>query len=165
MDHLLSPPTYRKIEEPIIFLAGPIQGAANWQEKAIFHLSSAPFPYIANPRRNIKWRGEFSPAMYDEQVDWETHHLRLAAKQGVILFWLANEYKHRCERAYAQTTRFELGEWKIRHERDGVKLVVGIDDNFSGKRYIQRRFPNDCPDVPLCLTLEETCKRALELIS
>jgi len=77
---------------------------------------------------------------------------------------LANETTHSCERAYAQTTRFELAEWKVRHERDGVKLVVGIDENFSNARYTRRRFSQACPNVPLTDTLEETCAAAIRLI-
>ncbi len=99
--------------------------------------------------------------MYNEQVDWETYYLRRAAKQGVVLFWLAKEFRHTCDRAYAQTTRFELGEWKVRHERDGTKLVVGIEQGFTNAKYIKRRLSQDCKDVPLCSTLEETCKSAI----
>jgi hypothetical protein len=100
--------------------------------------------------------------MYNEQVDWETYHLRRAARDGAIMFWLAGEAEHNCRRAYAQTSRFELGEWKMRHERDGVKLIVGIDDGFTNRRYITRRLEQDCPCVPICSSLEETCIRVVE---
>jgi len=101
--------------------------------------------------------------MYAEQVDWETHYLRRAGKDGVVFFWLAKEFKHQCDRAYAQTSRFELGEWKVRHERDGAKLVVGIEEGFTNARYIRRRLMQDCPDVGVCGTLETTCLQAAQL--
>src|SRR5262249_60610796 len=120
-----------------------------------------PDLHVAGPRR-IRPTGPFH---FNEQVDWETHHLRRAAELGAILFWLANEVEHDCGRAYAQTTRFELAEWKMRHERDGVKLVVGIEDGFSGAKYIRRRFGQDCPGVPIVATLEEACWAAVEVVS
>jgi hypothetical protein len=102
--------------------------------------------------------------VYDKQVDWETHYLTQAGRSGAILFWLAREMHHRCDRAYAQTSRFELGEWKARHERDNVRIVVGIEEGFSNARYIRRRFTQDCPRVTICQTLAETCQASVEAI-
>ena len=108
-------------------------------------------------------KGDFSKEMYNEQVDWETYQLRKAGKTGIIIFWLAKENEHICERAYAQTSRFELGEWKTKHELQKTGLVVGIEPGFTNAKYIMRRFSQDCPDVPICSTLEDTCKKAVEL--
>jgi hypothetical protein len=154
------PETAREI--PVIFLAGPIQGTGDWQSEArkLIH-ARRPEVIVASPRRTYL-PGEFD---YGKQVDWETHHLRRAAQNGAILFWLAREEEHVPSRAYAQTSRFELAEWKMRHERDGVKIVIGIEKGFSGERYIRRRFSQDCPEVPLLETLLETCERTLEAIS
>jgi hypothetical protein len=156
---IFRPPDFPSISGPVVFLAGPIQGAPPWQTEAIRHLGElAPRLHIANPCREYQ-SGEFD---YDTQVDWESHHLRRAAADGVILFWLAREACHDCGRAYAQTTRFELAEWKVRHERDTTRLVVGIEDGFTGAKYIRRRQAQDCPRVPVCSSLEETCRRAVE---
>lgn len=161
MGGLLLPPERPAIGGPLIFLAGPIQGAPPWQDAAArLLLEAAPAIWVASPRRPR--RDDFS---YAEQVDWETWHLRRAAERGVILFWLAREVEHSCERAYAQTSRFELAEWKLRHERDGAGLVVGIEDGFSGERYIRRRLGQDCPGIPICASLEATCQAALGLIA
>ena len=67
-------------------------------------------------------------------------------------------------RCYGQTSRFELAEWKTRHERDGVQLVVGLEQGFSGARYIRHRFAQDCPTVPLVASLEEACRAVVELM-
>jgi hypothetical protein len=159
---LLVPPEITPIDGPLVFLAGPIQGAPDWQSDAIALLQTlAPELHIASPRLAYL-DGTF---VYERQVDWETHHLRLAARTGAILFWLAREVEHRCDRAYAQTTRFELAEWKRRHECEGVKLVVGIEHGFSGARYIRHRFAQDCPAVPICTSLEPTCRALLDLLS
>ncbi len=162
---ILLPPTYDQLDGPLIFLAGPIQGAYHWQNDAIkiFH-DIAPQLNIASPRRVVSEtykKGDFTPAMYNEQVDWETFHLRRAAEYGVVFFWLAKEFEHTCKRAYAQTSRFELAEWKINHERDGINLVIGIEEGFTNAKYIRRRFRQDCPDVPICSTLESTCQEAI----
>jgi hypothetical protein len=160
---LITPPTYlSSIDAPIIFLAGPIQGAANWQSEATTLIEKiAPQMIVASPRRLKSTRGDFTQEMYNEQVDWETYHLRQAGKSGAILFWLAKEFEHRCDRAYAQTTRFELAEWKMRHERNNAKVVVGIEPGFTGNRYIERRFSQDCPNIPLFQNLDDVCRAAV----
>ncbi|MGL6072525.1 MAG: hypothetical protein ACRC8S_00055 [Fimbriiglobus sp.] len=154
------PITIVPVTGPLIFLAGPIQGAPHWQAEAIsWFVAHAPMVSVASPRRLERSR-EFD---YAAQVDWETYYLRRAAEQGVILFWLAREAESVPGRAYAQTSRFELAEWKVRHERDGVKLVVGLEEGFSGARYIRHRFGQDCPEVPLLTSLEAVCAAAVEL--
>ncbi len=161
MSRVILPPHYPEPVGPLVFLAGPIQGAPLWQVEASRLLHELrPELHVANPRRDYL-PGEFD---YAAQVDWETHHLRRAATDGVILFWLAKEETHFCERAYAQTTRFELAEWMVRHERDGAKLVVGLDAGFTGARYIRRRFAQDCPGVPVCDTLRAACAAAVRLV-
>lgn len=160
-DKVVQPPKIVKLSGPTIFLAGPIQGARNWQLDAINTIHKlAPNINIANPRREYL-DGEF---IYNKQVDWETYFLRKASKKGVVLFWLAKEHTHNCERAFAQTSRFELAEWKVRHERDGVNLVIGIESGFTNERYIRRRFSQDCPEIIICKSLLETCKGAVKLL-
>jgi hypothetical protein len=155
------PPRIVAVEGPLVFLAGPIQGAPDWQADAIrWFVAEAPDLHVASPRHG------YTPAEFDyaAQVDWETHHLRRAGECGVILFWLAREAVSVPGRSYGQTSRFELAEWKVRHERDGVRLVVGVEDGFSGARYIRHRFSQDCPGVPLVASLEQGCRTAVELI-
>ncbi len=77
------------------------------------------------------------------------------------MFWLAKEAEVVEGREYAQTTRWELATWKERHLTRGVKLVVGIEEGFSGARYIRKVLTNECPSVPLFKRLEETCLAAL----
>lgn len=162
---ILYPPNIRDLvgSLDVIFLAGPIQGADLWQEKAIEIIHSiAPDITIACPRRPLKIRTEFGKVDYEKQVDWETFYLRKAGSSGVVMFWLAKEAKHICTRAYAQTSRFELGEWKMRHEIYGAKLVVGIEPGFSNERYIRRRIEQDCKKISICSSLENTCKLAVK---
>jgi len=157
-------PTYEKLEGSLIFLAGPIQGARLWQDDAIRIINNkAPEINIANPRRSETYDGEFTEEMYNQQVDWETFHLRKSGKKGVVLFFLSKEHKRIAERAYAQTSRFELGEHVVYHQWKGINLVVGIEEGFTNRRYILRRISQDCPKVPVCDTLEQTCEEAIRL--
>ncbi len=158
--NIFVPPEYISSVQKVIFLAGPIQGAPDWQSDAIDILTTfKPDIYIASPRRKIT-----EGFNYNEQVDWETENLRKAGKNGVIMFWLAKEQDQIPGRSYAQTSRAELFEWKVRHERDGTKIVVGIEEGFSGLKYIRRRFSQDCPDVPILDSLKETCTKVLEML-
>ena len=156
---LIVAPNYVEFEGCLIYLGGPIQGSKNWQAEAIrITQNHASDVNIASPRREYL-PGEF---VYAKQVDWETHYLREAAKKGAVLFWLAKEFEHSCDRAYAQTTRFEVGEWKVRHEVDNVRFVLGIEEGFTGARYMRRRFSQDCPKIKIFDSLEDTCIEAIK---
>jgi hypothetical protein len=161
---ILHSPQSAEIDGPLIFLAGPIQGARDWQIEAaeiISHLD--PSIWVASPRRrgpeaNVDWTGD----EFYKQVDWETRHLELAAADGVILFWLQKEDEHICERAFAQTTRFELGEYCARARLAATRVVVGIDSGFTNARYIRYRLQKESR-IPICEYLAETCIQAVSM--
>lgn len=158
---LLQPPEIVETDGPVIFLAGPIQGAPDWQSEAASAIHDIdPSIVVASPRRDYP-EGTF---VYEKQVDWETHFLRAAGRIGVVGFWLATQTVETPGRAYAQTSRFELAEWKIRHEYEGIKLTVGIEEGFGNARYIRRRFNQDCPGVKIAGDLQEMCKNAVDLV-
>jgi hypothetical protein len=148
------PPGPVKAKGPLVFLAGPIQGARDWQAEAIvWLLEKSPTLEVANPRRQVA--GDF---VYAEQVDWETEQLARAGREGVILFWLAKEAEHNEKRAFAQTSRVEFGEWMVRAQLGEARLVVGVETGFSGARYIRHRLAQTCPDVRVVQdNLEEAC--------
>lgn len=150
-----------RLEKQVVFLGGPIQGAPDWQQEAIGTFDRlAGDLVVASPRKDYA-PGEF---VYEHQVDWETHFLRRAGRLGAVMFWLARQAEETPGRAYAQTSRLELGEMKVRHQAKGEKLVIGIDEGFGNERYIRRRFGQDCPDVPILNNLQDTCAATLELL-
>lgn len=157
---VLTPPTYEDVKGPVIFLAGPIQGVVPWQDRAIEHFTKLGLKAtIANPRRSDEtWHYQF-----DIQVDWETYYLDRASKEGVILFWLAKETDHSCERAYAQTTRFELAEWLTKYKVKPFNLCLGIEEGFTGARYIRHRMETDedkaFDDILIHRSLEGLCEQ------
>lgn len=167
---VIRPPTFIEVAVPLIFIAGPILGTDDWQRDAIAILDKSKKDFaIASPRRLIAevddtTLGEFTEADFNAQITWEHAHLALAAKKGVTMFWLAKENHIIRGRAFAQTSRFELGEAMVRHQLQGINLVVGIEKGFQGEHYIRETFAGKVPRVSLCDSLEETCTTALNLL-
>jgi hypothetical protein len=163
---ILRAPVYEPIPErdPLLFLAGPIQGANDWQAEVIDHISSEWDSelqlHIASPRR-IEEPGSFN---YSEQVRWERHHLFRAMKFGAVAFWLARqdpELPYKVGRAYAQTTRFEFGmayaAARLGHE---PHISLGMEEGYKGSE----KYYNDCAEelaLPIYVSLEGLGRDAL----
>ena len=106
-----------------VFLAGPIQGAEEWQ----FALPEIKNVIWLSPRRHDKELNDFN---HSQQVKWETMALRMA---NIVLFWIPKEKEIVSSRSYAQTTRFELGENMAR----GKRIILGAYEGFSGRQYFE----------------------------
>jgi hypothetical protein len=162
---ILPPSRTSTLGHSLIFLAGPIQGTWNWQKAAVTRLRTGGYrEWIASPRSDTLSDGATLPA-YDAQVEWEHFYLEKAGRKGVLLFWLAKEVDHDPARAYAQTSRFELG-WTLGNmiRKPEIRLTLGIEKGFSGDRYIRKTFASVLPKFPITDTLEDTCVRALRLM-
>ena len=83
----------------------------------------------------------------------ESYYLEKASKNGVIFCWLANENEKIKGRTYAQTTRFELGEWWTKSQMDNI--LIGADSNFDGIRYIEYKFKNKFKNFKLYDNLDD----------
>ena len=160
------------VEGPVVFLGGPIQGADDWQAEAINRMHLDPLmghvTYV-NPRSTPAGDQPVNVDFhYEGQVDWESRWLNRASQKGVVMFWMAPEDNHFCHRAYGQTSRWELAEWKERlkgtHPWPGPPLVVGIDPGFPGGRYMRLRLSQDLPHLRVLSTLEETVTAARSYI-
>lgn len=155
---LIAPDSVDDLDGPLIYLDGPIQGATYWHRDAIDFLDEfAPEIHVASPRA-ARFNGKF-----EDQIVWEATHTERAARDGVILFWMAKEISHRCNRAYAQAVRFELGEWAARSRAGLARVVVGVERGFTGGPYLRRRLQVSYPNIPVCSTLRQTCAAAAEL--
>ena len=167
--NLILPETYVKdVNGPLVFLAGPIKGGGMWQDSAIeFIYSTDTDLYIASPhQKQGKYKRDSmqSDQSFETQLQWERHYLRQAARNGAILFWLPKESGHSRDYIYAETTRRELGEWTTRYQlEDGIRLVIGGEEEFSGFDNIRRNLAEDCPNLSIYSTLEGTCKEAVRL--
>lgn len=142
----------------LIFLGGPIQGAPNWQRLAvkIIHSLDAEI-HIANPHQRV-FRGD-----HNANSDWEHACQVRAAKDGAVLFWMARESKHRCDRCYGHSSRYHLGEWAARSKDASVSIAVGLEPGFTGEQHLRHRLAEDYPNIPVCRTLRQTCAVAVEL--
>jgi hypothetical protein len=168
-----APERPRGIYYHVAFIAGPIQGAADWQSSAIKHLEHLPDTVlIACPRRINVPKGDFDDTMYLEQVAWEHEYLERAMRNGVVMFWLAKEEKHDCSRAYAQTSRFELGEAcvlsSVLNGEGAIErgnLVVGIESGFPNERYLRHTLTEKRYCNHIFKDLEQTCLDAAVLLS
>lgn len=159
------PPTYEAIPETdlVDFLAGPIQGAPDWQANAVGLLTTlnADQPlHIANPRRDVIAKEDFN---YDEQVGWELHHLERAAANGAVIFWFAaRDYEQEYDetRSYAQTTRVEFGlvfGW-MKYKPD-IHVSIGIEPGYKGsEKYFNYHARKNY--IPVFSTLEDVCVEA-----
>lgn len=119
-----------------IFLAGPIQGAPDWQKeigsRIVEKLNDI---VVTSPRCDGK------PSNYENQVKWETHYLYNA---DIILFYIPDKIEDIEGRCYAQTTGFEMGEWiaKAKYLNNHKKIVLSMSDNYPLKRYVETRVKN-----------------------
>lgn len=164
---VLHAPRFQTLAGPAVFLAGPVKGAFDWRDEAIVHLRSKAVDLnICTPQRDGGVH-KFSEEDYQQQVEWEGRYLRRCAAEGCVLFWLPAEQQNGPPAAgcYAQTTRFELGEWLARSRTDRVALAIGAEEGYSGYRYLRSRLEQDFPEIELCHTLAETCQRAIDLLA
>ena len=115
-----------------IFLAGPIQGAPDWQNeigtKIVNEFESV---LVTSPRAKDK------PANYEDQVSWESFYL---TSSDIIIFYIPDKIEDIKGRCYAQTTGFELGEWIAKANNNESKIVIiSMSDNYPLKRYVKER--------------------------
>ena len=134
------------LESPLVFLAGPIRGAGDWQaDMAEQVFAEAPSAHIACPSR---WESTHHLAHHfyqpfsrapNRQLVWERHYLKQAGLEpnvpGCVLFWLGLESvddPHPGPEPYAMDTRREIGKFTAFAEMMDVRVVVGGDRRFHG---------------------------------
>jgi hypothetical protein len=158
------------IDQPVIFLAGPIFDAPLWQDKAVqYILSHDRNLYVASPRRGLRdsiepYFLEADNTKFSRQRAWERHYMDLASRKGAIMFWLPERAEHTIDCVYGATTRFELGEWMTRYGVDpSVRLCIGSDGKFPTLSVITFDYSNHAPDKKILPSLEATCDQAMKL--
>jgi len=160
---VILPKTYvENIDKPLIFLAGPIRDARDWQEPTINYITSNNKDVIiANPRWDASeyiWNLAIGGRIdyFKRQRAWERHYLDIAKHNGAVLFWLAN--------APGLMTRLELGQMMTRYKFDkSTKFCVGGEKEFMDIETIKYELSIYAPDKKIFETLEETCQEAIKL--
>lgn len=133
-----------------IFLAGPSPRGAehlNWRPEALRILESLGYDgvvFVPLPRDG---RWDYG---YDTQVEWERIHLDMA---DVVVFWVPRDKKD----LLGLTTNVEFGMFF-----DSGKAVLGYPEDAASMRYLDHHARRE--HVPVCSTLEETLRSAVELI-
>ena len=131
-----------------VFLAGPIQGAPDWQN----NMPEMKDVVWLSPRR--KSYNDFNK---EEQIEWETKCMTLA---DIILFWIPKEAEHIEGRQYAQTTRTEFGEYLAL----GKKIITAIDPSIPGRYYLEMKAKQYHQELPSS-SLEEALSKLEKYIN
>lgn len=132
---------------PVLYLAGTIDPAANWQATAIAALRPSPV-LIANPRRERP-----NPAQDDSVVAarWRERHLIIA---DVALFWFVGDDPD-------PMSLVELGS-----RLDATTgLAVGAAPNWPRREALAARLRSEEPELTLFDSLDATIACAAELIA
>lgn len=173
MIRYISAPNWERIDkdDKVVFLAGPIQGALGWHEEA-YEIFKEEYKgekniVICSPKRNSGM--EKTIEGYEKQVNWETQHLKRAAKNGVVFFWFADQREivyledGKTQRSFGKTSRTEYGEWKAYHDL-GVceNLVLGLDTEWQKEKYFKTRITQDESNITVCDNLVDTIKQTLK---
>ncbi len=164
-EFIIPPHQIKQPDNPVVFLAGPVQGAHDWQRAAANHLIDAGAEAsIISPRGLPELYKEPSPWLNNElQTPWEKHHLRLARDKGVLAMWMAEQVYETPGRAYAQTSRIELGRiagW-LDYNSPNIKLVFGISPEYiGGNQTYMEQVCNEF-NIPVQRRLDEWCAEIL----
>mgnify|MGYP002622588785 CR=1 FL=1 len=127
---IITPTDEDKHSQFNVFVAGPVKGVHDWQTEFANRFSDTDITFF-NPRRSIEESDNF---IYEEQVKWESEHLRYA---DLIVFCVPPKEYDVQGRSYAQTTMFELSEWL----QKGKQLLIYIDNSYPLFNYIVKKYP------------------------
>ncbi|MFA5870402.1 MAG: hypothetical protein WC842_00730 [Candidatus Paceibacterota bacterium] len=142
-------------DRKVFFLAGPIRGGGGWQMEAAESLwANHPGCIVADPSRwdvaekmakNDEERKKITEhrknsfgikddVLYPHQAGWESDHMEVASKKGMLIFWLEKESKTEArpqgEGVYAQDTRVEIGMW-LERIKNNPNLNVKIGGHWE----------------------------------
>lgn len=155
--------------EPVLFLAGPIQGAPDWQAEALSVARDLwDYPstlHIINPR----WAAKPDVFVKNDQISWEKRYLKRASILGGMVFYLAAEsrdapFPNKPGRSYAQTTRHEFGRaagWKD-NEAD-VIISLGMEDGYVGNEDYYRHTADEF-NLTIHDTVQDTVAESISTI-
>lgn len=169
---------------PMFYVAGPILGGGNWQEKCCLELKKCLADFFAVVPCNWGYGAKlFRHAVdgktdrFPDQTRWERYYLKLAndlsiRRRGCIIFWLPRESQDSPRNdgnPYAIDTLGEIARWgKDASLRNG-HIIVGAEEGFKRLRGIRTNLTDDFDfpsgrEFPIHPTLEETVLHAMQLV-
>lgn len=173
-----------KISTPFFFLAGPIKGGGDWQNRCVEMFNQKlPEATLAVPRR---WDAQHPlyahhqsgiEKAFPHQTYWERHYIRRAmdlskTNEGALIFWFEPQSKTEPRNdgsPYARDTYGEIGRWFRTCAYEETTIIFGADPHTPGLEVMRRNIKAD-----LCLlredeysiypTLEETIEAAIRFV-
>lgn len=158
---IIAPEYENDPSSPLVFLAGPVRHAPDWQSNAIALLQVNRRINIASPRR-IHGLPDLDNDIRD-QIAWEAHYKNKSLENGVILFWLPKP-ADAAPNTYALTSCFELGELAALLLKDAARVVIGIDTHFTEARFMRDTLQAKIPSLKIHESLVSATSSALEIL-
>jgi hypothetical protein len=121
-----------------IFLAGTIQGSADWQAEIVKALSNFDV-VVFNPRR--KDFPIHDPSAAQEQITWEFDMLKRA---DMISFWFAPE-------TLGPIVLLEYGRWTGTQK----PIVTGMDPKYPRRQDVEIQTKLIRPEIPITYSMED----------
>ncbi len=163
---LLTPKKYWPLEnQPVIFLAGPLNSAPQWQRQASCMIFNRMKKVTVCSPRMISHEEQGCDYTFTRQRAWERYYMDRAAEYGTILFWMPevdpqHDYKGL---TYGATTRFELGEWMTRASLDkSINVEIGAQEGFNTIHTIAYDMQRLLPEKVLHTSLSSLVDAAIE---
>jgi hypothetical protein len=130
-------PTEYEGSGPMLFLAGGVSDAENWQQCLLRLLPQGEYT-VLNPRRFEFPVGDNIAEV--QQIEWEVQHLRRAT---LAAFWFPPQ-------TLCPIALFELGLCSASTR----PIVVGTDPNYARRLDVEVHLRLDRPDLMIATTLE-----------
>lgn len=143
-----------------IFLAGPIMGALNWRKNLIYRLNKINKDFLIFNPQKIQKPEEYNLSV---QVEWERSNMIRSSTNGVLIFWFANQETERESGSFAQTSRFEIGEFiKRKEENKELNIIVGFDTAFEHESYI--KYKCEKLKIPIVYSFDDLVKEIEKIL-
>jgi hypothetical protein len=132
-------------DETVVFLAGSVTDAENWQSRVAQLLRHVNVTLL-NPRRGDFPVGDALAA--ERQIEWEHRYLRRAE---LVAFWFSAH-------SLCPIALFELGACCA----ERVPLVVATDQNYERRRDVISQLQLRRPEVTVVQSLESLAQHVTE---
>ena len=160
MGIILISPHEENLSGPVVFLAGPIQGAPDWQGDAIAELSKNQSIDIISPRAARDERVEMTDEEIVSQAKWQATYIQKTITDGVFLCFFPKAIEENAQ--YAQESLLLLGTIIAKVQTQSV--FVGIEEGFANRHAIVSLLMSHYPSLVIYTTLQSLCDGVLRYI-
>lgn len=168
MSEFITPPhEFINHDLPTVFLAGPVQGAPDWQTDMARKLLRSGFAMnVASPRRTEDDMANFD---IEAQINWEQDHIKQAIHLGVVVInFVAQDFSipYPDGRSYSQTTRWEAGGAILGLDYYGGQghIIMRYDPDYRGGNEAYGRIIAKRNNIPVVAEEAELIARVLSVL-